>query len=151
MKKIALTYFALAALVLPASALAITKYVEPVSNPVSTVQALPDLAPITDANGLFRRLAGYGNVAIYMLVALAVIFIVYNVVWYIIRPSEAAGKTEAGLNILWGLVGLFIIVSLWGLVNILVGTFGTDSNMPNRIPNADFINDQNPNKYNTGD
>ncbi|MFA6601661.1 MAG: hypothetical protein WCT02_02260 [Candidatus Paceibacterota bacterium] len=100
----------------------------------SIVLAQANLNAITDVNSLSKRLFGIGNVVLYGLVALAVIFIVYNVVMYVIKPPSSEEKTAAGLNILWGIVGLFIIVSIWGLVNILVGTFGTTpTNAP--IPN----------------
>jgi hypothetical protein len=97
---------------------------------------------ISNANDLAKRLLSIGNTAVYLLVALAVIFIVYYIVIYFIRGDSPEDKKKAGLNILWGIVGLFIIVSLWGLVNILVGTFGTSNTMP-KFPNADFLNGAN--------
>lgn len=82
------------------------------------------LAPITNVNNLSTRLIGIGNIVTYILVALAVLYIVYNVVQYMIKP--AGGEREGALaNIGWGVLGLFIIVSIWGLVNILTNTFKT--------------------------
>ncbi|MEK9177939.1 MAG: hypothetical protein AAB777_02340, partial [Patescibacteria group bacterium] len=59
-----------------------------------------------------------------------------------IYGSDPSKKTIALGNIGYGLVGLAIIVSIWGLVNILVGTFNTaPNNAPKeRFPSADFIN-----------
>ncbi len=92
------------------------------------------LVPITNVNGLSSRLLGIGNTISYLLVALAVLFIVINVVWYLVKGSDPEAKKTAGLNILWGIVGLFIIVSIWGLVSVLTGTFNTTpTNKP--IPN----------------
>ena len=82
-------------------------------------------APITDVNGLSSRIIGIGNIVAYLLVSLAVIFIIWNVVIYLIKSSGDEGKSKAGMNILWGIVGLFVIVSIWGLVNILTNTFKT--------------------------
>jgi hypothetical protein len=31
---------------------------------------------------------------------------------------------------LWGLIGFFLMVSIWGLVNILVGTFDLNNAVP---------------------
>jgi len=98
------------------------------------------LGKISNVNNLATRLAGIGNIITYLLVGLAVIYIIWHIVQYFIH-GESAKRKEAGMNILWGIVGLFIIVSLWGLVNILVNTFYTDPNIPkDRFPNADFIN-----------
>lgn len=82
------------------------------------------LAPITNVNSLSSRIIGIGNLFTYLLVALAVIYIVWNVVQYVIKPG-AEDRSAAGWNILWGVVGLFVIVSIWGLVNILTNTFKT--------------------------
>ncbi|MFA6553944.1 MAG: pilin [Candidatus Paceibacterota bacterium] len=94
---------------------------------------------ITDINSLTTKLAGIGNVIVYLLIALAVVYIVWNVVQYVVKPS-ADSKTEALKNMGWGILGLFIIVSLWGLVNILTNTFSTNNNAPtDRFPNANFL------------
>ncbi|MFA6295337.1 MAG: hypothetical protein WC666_02855 [Candidatus Paceibacterota bacterium] len=97
---------------------------------------------ITDADSLGSKLAHLGNLAIYLLVGLAIIYIVWNVVMYIVKGDNPEDKSAAGLNVLWGIVGLFIIVSIWGLVGILTNTFRTNNNVPGRFPNADFINQQ---------
>jgi heme/copper-type cytochrome/quinol oxidase subunit 4 len=92
------------------------------------------LTTITNVNGVATKLTSLGNIALYLLTALAVIFIVWNVVRYLIMGSGEEGRGKAGLNILWGIIGLFVIVSIWGLVNILTGTFATtptDQPIPN--------------------
>jgi amino acid transporter len=94
---------------------------------------------IDNVNNLITRLATLGDVIVYLLVALAVIFVVYNIVIYLIKGDDPATKGKAGLNILWGIAGLAIIVSLWGLVNILLNTFGTNTNPPVQLPNANFV------------
>jgi hypothetical protein len=99
-----------------------------------------NLSEIKNVNNLATRLIGIGNIVIYFLISLAVIYIIWNTVHYFIRPAGADRK-DAGMNILWGIIGLFVIVSIWGLVNILVNTFYTNPNIPqDRFPNANFIN-----------
>jgi hypothetical protein len=93
---------------------------------------------VTDVNSLTSKIIGIGNIVAYLLVALAVIFIIYNVVIYLVRGADPAAKAKAGGNVLWGIVGLFVIVSVWGLVNILTNTFKTTpTNQP--IPNLGTI------------
>ena len=87
--------------------------------------ALAQTSAVTDVNSLSAKILGLFNIASYILVALAVLFIVWNVVMYLIRGSDPAAKSAAGYNVLWGVVGLFVIVSIWGLVNILTNTFKT--------------------------
>jgi hypothetical protein len=103
------------------------------------------LSQIKNVNSLANRLAGIGNIITYLLVGLAVIYIIWNTVQYLIKPNSAE-RSEAVASIGWGILGLFIIVSLWGIVNILVNTFYTDPNVPrNRFPNADFVNNNSSN------
>src|ERR1035437_6901700 len=85
---------------------------------------------VTDVNTLTEKLLGIGDIVIYLLIALAVIFIVWNVVISLISGAKPDEKKVALGNIGYGILGLAIIVSLWGLVNILTGTFNTKNNMP---------------------
>ena len=99
--------------------------------------AFAQLNAITDVNSLSTRLLSIGNLVTYFLIAIAVLFIIYNVVWYIIKGGgDAKAKSEAAMNIVWGLVGLFIIVSIWGLVGLLTNTFKTTPQQQN-IPSLD--------------
>jgi hypothetical protein len=99
---------------------------------IPAVVSAQALSPITNVNNLTTRLLGMGNTFTYLLVALAVIYIVWNVVQYFIKAES--DRAESGKAIVWGIVGLFIIVSIWGLVNILTNTFKTtptDQAIPN--------------------
>ena len=109
-----------------------------------------NLSEIKNVNNLATRLLGIGNLVIYLLISLAVIYIIWNIVHYFIRPN-GADRSEAGMNILWGIIGLFIIVSIWGLVNLLVNTFYTNPNIPkDRFPSADFANKNENVNFNNG-
>ena len=90
----------------------------------------------TNTAAISNQFSRIGNFVVYVLISVAVIWIVYSVVRYlIIGGSDAAARQEAGQKILWGIVGLFIILSIWGLVRILTTTFITGSN---RAPAGDF-------------
>jgi hypothetical protein len=115
------------------------KYIYMIFGLLPSISFAQSLRRIDDINSLSNRLISIGNLVIYLLVSVGVIFIVYNVVFYFIK-ADAKDRSESGLNILWGIVGLAIIVSLWGLVNFLIQTFYTEPNItPDRFPNANFI------------
>jgi hypothetical protein len=65
-------------------------------------------------------------------VIFAIAFIVF--LWgafttFILGASGGDDVKEKGKNLmLWGLIGFFVMVSIWGLVNILTGTFGFGNN-----------------------
>jgi hypothetical protein len=63
------------------------------------------------------------NLVIPVIVALGVVYFVWGVVQYFIADAEEAKKTGKD-RIIYGIIGLAIITSLWGIVNLLVNTFG---------------------------
>jgi hypothetical protein len=73
---------------------------------------------------LIGVVVGYFNIALAVIMGVAVVMFVFYVVKYFITPNDQ--RTEAAQYVLWSLVGFFIIFSMWGLVNILKGTFNLD-------------------------
>lgn len=74
----------------------------------------------------------YFNYAIQLTIALAVVMFIWNVYKYLIsKASEPDARKEAGQYILWSIVGFFVILSIWGLVNILLNSFKLDNGAPN--------------------
>lgn len=72
------------------------------------------------------------NVAVPVVFALAFIVFIWGVFQYFIVGAgneEAKGKAQALM--LWGLIGFFVMVSVWGLVSILTGTVQLNSSTPN--------------------
>ena len=80
---------------------------------------------ITDANSLIWKIDDLVSAVVWLLVSLAVIFIVWNAVQFI-RHSDDAKRKESQMAVIRGIVGLAVILSIWGLVYILRNTFWTD-------------------------
>ncbi len=75
----------------------------------------------TGLTGIVNCGVGFLNAAIYLLMSLAVVFTVYGA--FVMISSEE--KREEGKNkVIYGIIGLFAMVSIWGFVNILNSTFG---------------------------
>lgn len=76
------------------------------------------------------------NVVIF-LIAFAVVWFIYNVVKYSMSSDED-GKEKARSQMIWGVIALAVIVSVWGLVNLLQGVFGVGqgpaANVGNLLP-----------------
>lgn len=65
------------------------------------------------------------NLVVPVLFAVAFIVFVYGAFEVFIVGANSADVKEKGKNLMiWGLVGFFVMVSVWGLVNILTGTIG---------------------------
>lgn len=111
---------------------------------IATIAALaPAIAlaqPITDLNTLTYKATNIGNTAIQILIAFAVIWIIFNVVRFIVK-ADSDDRKKYQNSILWGIVGLFVILSIWGLVRILTNTFRTDTTAPiNQYPQVQYPN-----------
>lgn len=58
-------------------------------------------------------------------ITLALIYFIWQVVQYVIAADEE-GKTDARKKMLYGVVGLFVIIAIWGLVNFIASYLGVD-------------------------
>ena len=106
---------------------------------VPFLPAVASAQAITDVNTLTYKLTNLGNTFIQILIAFAVIYIIYNVVRFIVSGSSDEKRKEYQNGILWGIVGLFVILSIWGLVRILTNTFRTDTTAPtNQYPRVQY-------------
>lgn len=93
-------------------------------------------APNQGIGGLFSFAGSILNRVVPLLIAVAVVFFIYEVLMYTIAGDEEK-KKAAKTHIIWGIVGIFIMVSVWGLVAILQSTFGTSGvqeNIGSQIP-----------------
>jgi len=104
------------------------------------VAAFAQTQTITDVNSLTTKIVGLLNIAIYLLTSLGVLFIIWNVVMYMIKGGEEGAQKKAAANVGWGVLGLAIILSIWGLVNILTGTFKTSAPAGLNAPQAGIPN-----------
>ena len=88
---------------------------------------------VTDAASLIAVLEMIINAVVPFLVGLAVLLIIYGIVGYISKADDEEKRTEAKNFIIWGIIGVFVMVSVWGLVNILVSTFFFGDNTNNIV------------------
>ncbi len=94
---------------------------------------------IQSSTGLFSAIQSILNAIIPIIIALAVVFILWGIVQSFIKGSDEERKA-GHMKILYGIIGLFVMISIWGLVNILVGTTGLNNQVPtNQIPNVNNI------------
>lgn len=62
--------------------------------------------------------------AVKLLFALAVLYFIFGVFTFIRRSGESDGRIEGRNHILWSTVGLFIMISVWGIIAIIQRTLG---------------------------
>lgn len=72
---------------------------------------------------LINQLNTVINTIIPFLVGLAVLIVIWGVFNYISGAGDEEKRAQAKQYIVWGVVGVFIMLSIWGLVNVLVNSF----------------------------
>jgi amino acid transporter len=94
-----------------------------------SVIALPALAAATTFKELVENvfIANILKPLVPFIVGLAVVVFIYGVLTTML--SEGGEKKEDGKKyMLWGIIGIFVMVSVWGLVNIVSRTIGLQNN-----------------------
>jgi uncharacterized membrane protein YidH (DUF202 family) len=91
------------------------------------ISALPvvALAQFTDLRSSFEEIVDIINsIVIPLIVGIAGVWFMIGVIKYVTAGESEEGR-KAGRNMMiWGIIALFVMISVWGLVNILVETFG---------------------------
>lgn len=111
------------------------------------ISALTSVAPLC-AHGqsleypknLLEQTLNMLNMLLPILVVVATLFFVWACI-QLIRAQKDEERTEGRKRALWGIIALFILVSIWGLVALLQGIFfgGNTSNDGFGVP--DFIDE----------
>ncbi len=64
------------------------------------------------------------NPIIALLFAVALVVFFYGVVKFIVNAGNAKESTDGKMHMVWGVVGLFIMISVWGIINVVCNTIG---------------------------
>lgn len=69
------------------------------------------------------------SVLIPLIFAVAFLFFLWNVLQFM-RSAENTQKEEAKQRMGWGIIALFVMVGVWGIITILSGTLGIKASVP---------------------
>ncbi len=95
---------------------------------------LPALAGAADLNGTLVFLSNFFNGLIGLFVTLAIVVFFWGIIKYL--WSQDSENAHEGLKIMfWGLIAIFVMVSIWGIIRLLQSTFKVE-NGPAIIPSG---------------
>ncbi len=88
-----------------------------------------------NVDDVITKIRNLFNAAVPLIISLAIIYFLWYVFQYAIAgDEEKKGAAKSGM--FYGIVAIAVMVSVWGLVNILVNTFGFGSSQaPSTINN----------------
>ncbi len=73
------------------------------------------------------------NPIIFFLFALAMVYFLYGLAQYLLSPDNEEVRKKSKSVMLWGIVGLFIMVAVFSIMNLLINTFGVKNIKLNNI------------------
>lgn len=69
---------------------------------------------------------------------IAFVIFIWGVFVYIRDSDDDKGRAEGQRSILWGLVGMVIMISAFGIINIIQGTIGVEETPEQRAIQGQF-------------
>ena len=67
------------------------------------------------------------NPLIFLLFAVALILFLYGIVKLLLSPDNEEVRKTSKSHIMWGLFGMFIMVSVFAIMNIILNTLGVSN------------------------
>ncbi len=92
----------------------------------SSAFALPLVAlaqTTTSLEGVLAILARLINLAIPVLIGASVLVFIWGLFIYMTNVGDEEKQKEGKSIMIWGVIALFVMFSVFGLVNLLIGTF----------------------------
>lgn len=64
------------------------------------------------------------NPLIVFIFGLAVVYFVYGVMQFLLNPEDETIRKTGKQHMLWGVVGMFIMIATFGIMNLILNTLG---------------------------
>lgn len=92
---------------------------------------------LSTINGILCKISQILGAVVPVLIALGVVYFVWGVVTYVIASDEEA-KSSGRNRIIYGIIGLAVIIAVWGLVKVLTNTFGLENTQQITLPTVPY-------------
>ena len=84
-------------------------------------------------DGVLDVFAKLINAAIPVVLALAVLYFFWGLAQFVLNSANEEKKAEGRNIMIYGIIALFVMVSVWGLIKLLQQTFGVENTTPVKI------------------
>lgn len=83
--------------------------------------------------GLIDAIQGILNLLLPLVITLAVLFFFWGLAIFVLNAGDEEARKKGQNIMIWGVVALFFIVTVWGLVALLQQVFGVDASATNEV------------------
>lgn len=94
----------------------------------------PVFASAATISDIINNISSIVKLLVPLLIAIALVFFIVGVIKYITAGADEEKRKEARNTIIYGVIGLFAIVAVWGLVEVISSTFGINAGGTISIP-----------------
>ena len=91
-----------------------------------------------DVGGLVPLVGNIINALTPIVVALALLYFFWGLAVYILNSSDDSKRDEGKNIMIWGIIALFVMVSVWGVVGLLGDTLNINQGGTVDIPTVDL-------------
>lgn len=74
------------------------------------------------------------NVATILLISAAVVFFLWGVLQFVMSAGDDEAREKGKSHIIWGIIGIAVMASVWSLVSFVTSTAGVAGNTPVAAP-----------------
>ena len=86
---------------------------------------------------LLQGFLSFLNYLVPILVSVAVAWLIWGILQYVLKADDEEERGKAKSTIVYGVVGIVIMVSVYGLVNLVQSSLGFDVNQNIKVPTID--------------
>ncbi|MDD5050443.1 MAG: hypothetical protein PHV93_01745 [Candidatus Pacebacteria bacterium] len=103
---------------------------------IASAWALPMLAFAAGIDGLINFAQNILTKLVPLFISAAVVLFLYGVLTYILAGGDEEKRSAGRNTMIYGIIAIFVMVSVWGLVNLLRDSLQLNqaNNVPNLLP-----------------
>ncbi len=103
----------------------LVRFAYPVSAALVAAPAFAAAAGLLDTIGVVNRIL---KAIVPMLITIALIVFIWGLIQYLLNTGEDSKRKEGIYIMLYGVIAIFVMSSVWGLVRLLQSTFSVQQN-----------------------
>lgn len=93
-------------------------------------------ANLNYVSGTLNVIQNLIRIATPIVIGLALLFFLYGLMTFILAAGNEEAKDRGKRIMIWGIVALFIMVSVWGIVNLLNQNLGVNQGVVPTVPSV---------------
>ncbi|HEY4514665.1 MAG TPA: pilin [Candidatus Paceibacterota bacterium] len=95
---------------------------------------LPFLAEAADLGSIISKLQTWVGLLVPIVFALCLLVFLWGLVIFIAKSGDETERKEGKQKMLWGIIALFVAVSIWGITNFIGTTLDIDKGVTPGAP-----------------